>query len=517
MNELPPGWMKVNLGLINEFSSQTLLPARQPDQYFELYSVPAFPDQKPELLLGAEIGSIKQLVAPNDVLICKINPRINRVWKVMPRGQVEQIASSEWIVMRSAGLSPDFLRYYFSSPAFRDLLCRVVTGVGGSLTRAQPKRVAAFPVLIAPLNEQNRIVAKISAILTRIEGCRERLDRVLNLLKQLRQAILSAAISGRLTEKWSGTNRAAWTLERAAAVCEKVQNGGTPRAGFVAQSKIPFLKVYNLVNQSVDFNYKPQFISPAAHEKELKKSQALPGDVLMNIVGPPLGKVAIVPDTYPEWNINQALTLFRPGKRITTGWLYYLLYKGDNLEAIMHETRGSAGQLNISLSQCRNFWFPVPPMAEQREIVRRVNALFAYADTIETRCLAARAQLDRLPAATLDRAFRGELVAPNPADEPALQLLKRLQTARAEPAAKPKVPKPNKKIQMTELSPETVLESIRLLPDDPFTFDELRSQVAADYDSLKEVVFKLLLEKQPALEQVFDPERQAMKFIRVKP
>ncbi|MFD1144675.1 hypothetical protein ACFQ4C_26340 [Larkinella insperata] len=258
MNELPPGWMKVNLGLINEFSSQTLLPARQPDQYFELYSVPAFPNHKPELLLGADIGSIKQLVEPNDVLICKINPRINRVWKVLPKGQVEQIASSEWIVVRSSGLSSDFLQHYFSSPAFRDLLGRVVTGVGGSLTRAQPKRVAAFPVLIAPINEQKRIVDKITALLTRIETCRERLDRVLTLAKQLRQAILSAAISGRLTERWSGKNRADWTLERAATVCEKVQNGGTPREGFVAQSKIPFLKVYNIVNQTVDFQYKPQ-------------------------------------------------------------------------------------------------------------------------------------------------------------------------------------------------------------------------------------------------------------------
>ncbi|MGV3557270.1 restriction endonuclease subunit S [Larkinella arboricola] len=509
--------MKVNLGLINQFSSQTLLPARQPDQYFELYSVPAFSNQKPELLPGAEIGSIKQFVEPNDILICKINPRINRVWQVMPKGQVEQIASSEWIVMRSTGLSSDFLQYYFSSPAFRDLLCRVVTGVGGSLSRAQPKRVAAFPVLIAPLNEQKRIADKIRTILTRIDTCRERLDRVITLGKQLRQAILSAAISGRLTEKWRGKNRSDWTLERAAAVCEKVQNGGTPREGFVAQSKIPFLKVYNIVNQAVDFNYKPQFIAQSAHEKALRKSQTLPGDVLMNIVGPPLGKVAIVPDTYPEWNINQALTLFRPGKRITTGWLYYLLCKGDNLDAIIHETRGSAGQLNISLSQCRNFLFPVPPMAEQQEIVRRVNALFAYVDAVEARCQTARAQLDRLPAATLDRAFRGELVPQNPDDEPALLLLKRLQAAQTEPAAKPKSPKPNKKTKMTELSPETVLESIRLLPDEQFTFDELRSQIAADYDTLKEVVFTLLLEKQPALKQVFDPERQAMKFIRVKP
>ncbi|MGA0557877.1 restriction endonuclease subunit S [Larkinella sp. VNQ87] len=508
--------MKVNVGLINEFTSQPIDPARQPEEVFEVYSVPAFPTRQPELLSGATIGSIKQIVAPDDILICKINPRINRVWKVAPRTGFVQIASSEWMVLRSTGLSPDYLRYYFSSPAFRELICQGVTGVGGSLTRAQPKRIAAFPVLIAPLNEQKRIAAKIDRLFARIDTCRERLDRLLSGIRQLRQSVLSAAVSGRLTEKWRGSDSTGWTLERAADVCEKVQNGGTPRDGFVGPAGIPFLKVYNLVNQSVDFHYKPQFISSVVHEKELKKSQARPGDVLMNIVGPPLGKVAIVPDTYPEWNINQALTLFRPGKRLTTGWLYYLLCKGDNLAAILHETRGSAGQLNISLSQCRNFRFSIPPLAEQREIVRRVDTLFAYADALESRCLAARAQLDRLPAATLDRAFRGLLVPQDPADEPAPALLKRLQAAKANPSTQPRR-KNRMKTSLTELSPETVLASIRHLPDDQFTFDELRRQITADYDSLRDVLFKLLLDQQPALKQVFDPERQMMNFIRVRP
>lgn len=517
MNALPQGWMKVELGSINEFVTQMIDPARQPDDSFELYSVPAFPSRQPELLTGAEIGSLKQLVQPGDVLICRINPRINRVWQVMPKGKLEQIASSEWIVMRAPVLSPDFLRYYFSTPVFRDLICRGVTGVGGSLTRAQPKKVASFPVLIAPTNEQQRIVDKIGATLARIEANRQRLDRVQGLLKNLRQSILSAAISGRLTEKWRGTDQSGWTVGLAVDICEKVQNGGTPQDGFFDQPNIPFIKVNNIVNQRVDFVNKPQFISHASHEKALKKSQALPGDVLMNIVGPPLGKVAIVPDTFPEWNINQAITLFRPSSRISSGWLYYLLCKGDNLNAILHETRGSAGQINISISQCRQFRFPVPPMEEQQEIVRRVDALFAYADAVEARCLSARAQLERLPAATLDRAFRGQLVPQNPEDEPVSLLLKRMQAARKALSASGKLPKRTRKPKMTKLSPETVLESIRILPDDQFTFDELRRQLAVEYDVLKEAVFQLLSEKEPALKQIFDSGKQTMKFIRLKP
>lgn len=202
MSELPPSWAEVRFDEINSFSSQTVDPAHFPDEHFELYSVPAFPSGQPEARLGAAIGSTKQLVAPDDVLICKINPRINRVWQVMPKKEHQQIASSEWIVMRSPALHPGFLRYYFSSPDFREMICDGITGVGGSLTRAQPKRVAAFEVPIAPANEQKRIADKLEALLARVGACRERLDRMPAILKRFRQAVLAAATSGKLTEEW---------------------------------------------------------------------------------------------------------------------------------------------------------------------------------------------------------------------------------------------------------------------------------------------------------------------------
>lgn len=149
----------------------------------------------------------------------------------------------------------------------------------------------------------------------------------------------------------------------------------------------------------------------------------------MNIVGPPLGKVAIVTADRQEWNINQAITLFRPSDRISTGWLYCILCSGVNITDIIHETRGSAGQINISLSQCRDFVFPVPTIVEQAEIVRRVEALFALADRIEARCTAARTQAQRLTPLVLAKAFRGELVPQDTNDEPASALLARIASS----------------------------------------------------------------------------------------
>lgn len=212
-------------------------------------------------------------------------------------------------------------------------------------------------------------------------------------------------------------------------MCSKVQSGGTPKDGFIDEPGVPFLKVYNLVDQKVDFFYKSQFVRPEAHLGPLAKSRVRPGDVLMNIVGPPLGKVAITPDDYDEWNINQAITLFRPGDRIRGRWIYMLLCEGSNIRDIELQTKGSAGQVNISLTQCRGFKFPVPGVKEQDVIIARVDDIFSFADQLESKLTAARGIIDRLTPALLAKAFRGELVPQDPNDEPASVLLERIRTA----------------------------------------------------------------------------------------
>ena len=241
-----------------------------------------------------------------------------------------------------------------------------------------------------------------------------------------------------MTEDWRGEGAPDWIKLRAEDVCAKVQSGGTPKAGFTQTSGTPFLKVYNIVNQRIDFEYRPQFVHPEVHAGELGKSRALPGDVLMNIVGPPLGKVAVLTDAAAEWNINQAITLFRPSERITSGWLYVLLCEGAVVRSVLDRTKVSVGQVNISLSQCRAFEFPVPTLEEQTEIVRRVETLFAFADRLEARLAQAQTAVDRLTPSLLAKAFRGELVPQDPGDEPAAELLKRLAAQRDAAPARPR-------------------------------------------------------------------------------
>jgi type I restriction enzyme S subunit len=135
---VPEGWTWARLGEINTYESQLINPNLFPDDIYELYSVPTFNTGEPEYVKGKSVGSSKQSVQKNDVLISKINPHINRVWKVFKKSSYINVASSEWIVFRNSRVDSDYLRLYFSAPYFRTMLQSQVSGVGGSLMRAKP-------------------------------------------------------------------------------------------------------------------------------------------------------------------------------------------------------------------------------------------------------------------------------------------------------------------------------------------------------------------------------------------
>lgn len=152
-------------------------PSQHPEERFELWSIPSHEGRKPEILLGQDIGSAKKSIQPGDVLLSRIVPHIRRSWVVSePAGGNRQIASGEWIIFRGPGVEPHYLARMLISDRFHEQFMRTTTGVGGSLTRANPKAVADIEIPLPPLERQQEIVAEIKGYQKVIDGARTVLE-----------------------------------------------------------------------------------------------------------------------------------------------------------------------------------------------------------------------------------------------------------------------------------------------------------------------------------------------------
>ncbi|WAC12957.1 MULTISPECIES: restriction endonuclease subunit S [Dyadobacter] len=364
---------------------------------------------------------------PDDLLIARMPDPLGRTCIFPLNGLYVTVVDIAIIRCGQNGVFNKWLMYILNSSQIRGKISELSSG--STRLRISRKNLASIGLPLPPLAEQKRIVAKLDMAFGYLETLKASLARIPELLKTFRQSVLTQAVTGKLTEDWRKENKLSdkWKEELAKDCCVKVQSGGTPKSGFTNEG-IPFLKVYNIVNQKIDFDYRSQYISEEAHNNSMKKSILIPGDVVMNIVGPPLNKIALVPNTFAEWNHNQAITLFRTKPYLLNTFLYHFFCEGTSVKSLYNETKGVVGQVNISLSQCREFKIPIPSTDEQKEIVNRIEALFAKVDIIEVQYLALKEKIKKLPQTMLAKAFRGELVTQDFNDEPAAMLLKRIKS-----------------------------------------------------------------------------------------
>jgi len=160
-------------------------PRKFKNETFELLSIPAYDQGKPEIIEGERIGSAKKIVEPNDILLSKIVPHIRRCWVVPKRREYRQIASGEWIQFRSNKLIPEYLRYFLISDPFHRQFMKTVKGVGGSLLRASPVKVAEIQVPLPPLDDQKRIAHLLGKVEGLIARRKHHLQQLNDLLKSV--------------------------------------------------------------------------------------------------------------------------------------------------------------------------------------------------------------------------------------------------------------------------------------------------------------------------------------------
>ena len=203
-----------------------------------------------------------------------------------------------------------------------------------------------------------------------------------------------------------------WLLTGAESICDFITKGTTPPKNelFMKSGEVPFLKVYNLTkNGKLDFTIEPTFVSKETHNNFLNRSKVYPNDILMNIVGPPLGKVSLVPDDYPEWNINQAIVIYR-SIFVHSKFLANYLLAEKTIKLMSSQAKTTAGQHNLTLEICRNLPIPVCSLAEQTQIVAILESKLTACDQLAAELAKQLKQAELLKQAVLKAAFSGNLL-----------------------------------------------------------------------------------------------------------
>lgn len=370
-------------------------------------------------------------------------------------------------------LDPGFLRYWLNSPGTVTIMTAGMTG--SAIRRLVLRQIRSAELPLPPLSEQRRIADKLDATLARVGACRARLDLVPGILKRFRQAVLEAATSGRLTEDWRGEDGDAespdWNFLRppAAIPAGRYRRGSRSecdelpakpcqdlppswrwrRVGDIADVKLggtPSRSESRFWGGEIRWVSSGEVSNRRIHETAeriteagLKGSNAKvnpAGTVLIAMIGEgkTRGQAALL-EVEAATNQNVAALVLPPASANSVYvWFWALAAYANNRSA------GRGGnQPALNGAKIRSLPIPLPPLDEQSEIVRRVEALFALADALEARYQAGRAVVDRLTPALLAKAFRGELVPQDPADEPAEALLARIRAERAAaPIAKPR-------------------------------------------------------------------------------
>lgn len=324
---------------------------------------------------------------------------------------------------------------------------------GTTVASVDTNALLDFEIPMLGFNEQEAVVAELEKQFSRLDEAVANLQRVKANLKRYKASVLKAAVEGRLVEteatlarregrtyetgeqllqrvlrarpdQWTARGRyveplpadtkdlsslpEGWTWASVDQLSDFITKGTTPAATklFDGSGDVQFLKVYNLTfDGSLNHAHKPAFVSRATHKDELARSQVFPGDVLINIVGPPLGQVSVVPAHIEEANINQAIARIRPVKPIGSAFIAIALMCDDIMRWAIRRGKTTAGQANLTLELCRALPIPVPPLAEQARIVAEVDRHLSIIREVEAEVDANLQRAQALRQATLAKAF----------------------------------------------------------------------------------------------------------------
>jgi type I restriction enzyme, S subunit len=492
------------LGEIPTVTGNGINPYDFREEEFELYSVPAHESGKPEIVFGVDIGSNKQIVSEGMVLLCKINPRINRVWVVKSSRGRRQIASTEWITFgQNEFILPKYLAHFLSQAEVRDFLAANASGVGGSLMRVKASTLANYDFKLSGRKTQARIVAKLEELLSGLDAGVGELKAAQKKLQQYRQTLLKAAVEGQLTAPWRKEQRKLRIPnETAVQLLERILTERRMRwkaeqlSKFKKQGKAPpkdWQKKYLepvqpdtiglpalpdgwlwvsldafIVDGPQNGLYLPSskygsgtpilriddyqigwhreraaLNSVEASSGEVQTYALASGDLVINRVNSMthLGKSLLV--SIQLGGVLFESNMMRLGLSTLVSGELVAHYLGSDIgrARLITHAKWAVNQASINQQDVRRTPIPLMPIAEQQEIARLVDLQLMAAVNQDAAIARGLEQSIAQRQNILRAAFAGQLVPQDPNDEPANVLLERIRAERAERAKQPKAHK----------------------------------------------------------------------------
>lgn len=308
-------------------------------------------------------------------------------------------------------------------------------GTGTTFKEISGATAKTLPFILPPLAEQKVIADKLDTLLAQVEATKARLERIPEILKTFRQSILTAAVSGKLTEIWRMKNKfnnvavkhnvnlptltqdeyyldpiEGWQWVRLGSVVNLI-NGDRgknyPNKSEYVEKGIPFINTGHINADGTLADERMNFISEAKYGS-LSGGKTKSTDLVYCLRGATMGKTARV--HYKIGAIASSLVIVRPSDYIDRDFAYYFLISPPAKNLINKFDNGSA-QPNLSAKSLATYPLQLPSCKEQIEIVRRVEELFTFADHAEIKVAIALERINKISQSILVKAFRGELTA----------------------------------------------------------------------------------------------------------
>ena len=211
-----------------------------------------------------------------------------------------------------------------------------------------------------------------------------------------------------------------WVWTDIENICSKIGSGSTPRGSNYSSKGIPFFRSQNIYNNGLVYE-DIKFISEDIHQTMIG-TEVLPNDLLLNITGGSLGRCAIVPANFQRGNVSQHVCIMRP-ILVVSEYFHAFVLSSSFSKSIKITGSGREGLPKYNLER---IFFPLPPLTEQYRIVSEIEHWFALINQIEQDKLDLQEAIKQAKNKILNIAIHGKLVPQDPSDEPASELLKRI-------------------------------------------------------------------------------------------